>query len=65
MSRKQKKALIRIGISAACFIMGLLLTALFPTAAARYIAIGLMLAGYLIVGGEVLIDAFTGIKNGK
>lgn len=65
MSRKQRKALIRIGISAACFIMGLLLTALFPTAAARYIAIGLMLAGYLIVGGEVLIDAFTGIKNGQ
>jgi len=66
MSRKQKKNLIRIGVSAALFVSALLLPAVFPAfALVRYIAFALQLLAYLIVGLEVLKDAFFGIRNGQ
>lgn len=66
MSRKQKKNLIRIGVSAVLFVAGLLLTVAFPAfPAVGYIAFALQLAAYLTVGLEVLKDAFFGIRNGQ
>ena len=66
MSRKQKKNLIRIGFSAALFLIGLLLPVVFPDfAAVQTIAFVLQMIAYLTVGLEVLKDAFSGIRNGQ
>ncbi len=66
MSRKQKRKLLKIGISAAFFAAGLLLSVLFPHSPfLGYAALALQIAAYLIVGLEVLIDAFNGLKNGQ
>ena len=66
MSRKQKKELIKIGISAVLFLAGIILSSLFPASAfARILAFLFQMTAYLIVGLEVLIDAFSGVRNGQ
>lgn len=66
MSRKQKKSLIRIGVSAALFVAALLLPVVFPASpAVQSIAFALQMGAYLTVGLEVLKDAFFGIRNGQ
>lgn len=66
MSRKQKKELIKIGISAALFLAGILLSLLFPSSVFTLIlSLIFQIAAYLIVGMEVLMDAFSGIRNGQ
>ena len=66
MTRKQRKNLIRIGAAAAFFVAGLVLSALFPEKTIiGWIALAFLLASYLIVGLEVLSDAFGGIRNGQ
>lgn len=66
MSRKQKKSLIRIGVSAALFVAALLLPVVFPAfPAVQSIAFALQMGAYLTVGLEVLKDAFFGIRNGQ
>ena len=66
MSRKQKKELIKIGISAALFLAGILLSLLFPSSVfTRILSLIFQIAAYLIVGLEVLMDAFSGIRNGQ
>lgn len=66
MSRKQKKELIKMGISAALFLAGILLSLLFPSSIfVRILSLIFQIAAYLIVGLEVLMDAFSGIRNGQ
>ena len=66
MSRKQKKELIKIGISAALFLADIVLSLLILSSAfARILAFLFQMTAYLIVGLEVLIDAFGGIRNGQ
>jgi len=66
MSRKQKKRLIRIGISLAFFGMGLLASIVLAESAAASIASFVLLMGaYLIVGFEVLKSAGLGIIHGQ
>ena len=51
MSRKQKKNLIRIGFSAALFLIGLLLPVVFPDfAAVQTIAFVLQMVAFVTVG---------------
>ncbi|MBR6571308.1 MAG: cadmium-translocating P-type ATPase [Clostridia bacterium] len=66
MTRKQKKRLIRIGISLAFFTAGLLTSALFSVSnAVSIISFILLMASYLIVGFEVLKEAAHGIIHGQ
>lgn len=66
MSRKQKKNLIRIGISAVFFLLGILVHALFQASSiADILSFCLLITAYLIVGLEVLKDAFSGIVHGQ
>ncbi|MBQ8994975.1 MAG: cadmium-translocating P-type ATPase [Oscillospiraceae bacterium] len=63
MTKKQKKALNRIIVSAVCFLIVALLKHLFPEFEG-WISF-LFLIPYFIVGLEVLEDAWKGIKNGS
>ncbi len=66
MSRKQKKNLIRIGLSAVLFVLGLLLPSVFPNILwVKYMAYAMHGIAYLVVGLEVLMDAFSGIRSGQ
>ncbi len=65
MSRKQKKNLIRIIVSASFFLTGLVLSALLPSLIADICSFVCLMAAYLIVGLEVLKDAFSGIIRGQ
>ena len=58
MNRKQKKTLIRILISAGLLILFCLLPA-----ENRWLRLGLFLIPYLIIGYDILLKAFRGIKN--
>ena len=58
MNRKQKKTLIRILISA-----GLLILFYFLPVENRWLRLGLFLIPYLIIGYDILLKAFRGIKN--
>jgi len=58
MSRKQKKELIRIGISAAFFIMGLVLPH-------PWLSILCLFISYVIIGHDVLKKAADGILHGQ
>ncbi len=58
MSRKQKRGLIRIALSAVLFVAGLLI----PNELARIL---LLLAAYLVVGFDVLKEACEGILRGQ
>lgn len=58
MTGKQKKALIRIGIAAVCFVGGLLIPY-------RPVSLGLLAAAYLCVGLDVLKEAAEGIVHGQ
>lgn len=58
MSRKQRNNLIRILLSAACFLAGLLIR----SAHVRFL---LLLTAYLIVGFDVLHEALGGIVRGQ
>lgn len=58
MTGKQKKALIRIGIAAACFVGGLLIPY-------RPVSLALLAAAYLCVGLDVLKEAVEGILHGQ
>ncbi len=62
MSRKQKKMLVRILVSAVLLI-GLLVTEHFAEIANRYIRLALYLVPYLIIGYDILKKAFKGILN--
>ncbi len=62
MSRKQKKMLVRILVSAVLLI-GLLVTEHFAEIANRYIRLALYLVPYLIIGYDILRKAFKGILN--
>ena len=62
MSRKQKKMLVRILVSAVLLI-GLLVTEHFTEIANRYIRLALYLVPYLIIGYDILKKAFKGILN--
>ena len=57
MNKKQKKSLTKISISA------LLLIILHFVSFNRYIDFILYMISYLLVGYEVLLEAFNGIKN--
>ena len=63
MSRKQKKNLVRILISASFFLLGVVLAALLP--AFPYASWLFLIAAYLLVGTEVLLNALNGIRNGQ
>jgi len=66
MSRKQRKNLIRIGISAVVFLIGILAHALLPVSnISEIVSFVLLMIAYLIVGLEVLKDAFSGIIHGQ
>lgn len=66
MSRKQRKNLIRIGISAVVFLIGILVHALLPVSTiSEIVSFVLLMIAYLIVGLEVLKDAFSGIIHGQ
>jgi len=58
MSRKQKKELIRIGISAGLFIGGLLIPY-------RPAALACLLCAYGLIGADVLKEALSGIIRGQ
>lgn len=58
MSRKQKKTLLRIGISAVLFLCGLLI----PT---KNLSLTFLASSYLLIGYDVLKEAFTGILHGQ
>ncbi|MBQ7867887.1 MAG: cadmium-translocating P-type ATPase [Clostridia bacterium] len=58
MSRKQKKTLLRIGISAVLFLCGLLI----PT---KNLSLAFLASSYLLIGYDVLKEAFTGILHGQ
>lgn len=66
MSRKQKKNLIRICVSAVFFLSGVLLHVFFPSARVTSItSFVLLMIAYLNVGFDVLKDAFFGITHGQ
>ena len=66
MTRKQKRNLARIGGSAMAFAAGWLLSAFTsPNTAAYWLSLVFLLTAYLLVGLEVLMDAFSGVKNGQ
>ncbi len=65
MSRKQKKNLIRIGMSASFFLIGLLISAFSSSVAADIFSFICLIASYLIVGLGVLKNAFSGIIHGQ
>lgn len=66
MSRKQKKHLYQIAASASLFCVGLMLSAFFAhNALINTLALTILIAAYLIVGFEVLRNAFSGIRNGQ
>lgn len=58
MSRRQKKDLLLIGVSAALFVAGLMVSQ-------PHISLALMLLSYLIIGLDVLKEAFGGIIRGQ
>ena len=58
MNKKQKKTLIRILISAALLILFSLLSV-----QNRWLRLGLFLIPYFIIGYDILLKAFKGVKN--
>lgn len=66
MSRKQKRELYKIGCSAFLFLSGIVLPWIFSALSfIQYLAFALQLTAYLIVGLDVLAEAFSGIRNGQ
>ena len=67
MSKKQKRQLKMILISAALFLAALVIpfSRFLPEKTAEYITSGLYLASYLIAGWKVLSKAAKNIKNGQ
>lgn len=63
MTKKQKKMLRRILISAAIFVLAMILNAVSPLN--WYFSLPIYLAGYLIVGYDVVIGAVKKILNGQ
>ena len=67
MTRKQRKNLIRIGLTFLLFGFALLLPllSLFPSKIANPLSLIMLFAAYLIVGCNVLKEAFHGMINGQ
>lgn len=63
MSRKQKKTLVRIIISAAALVISYIITGIFTLPKPAELAV--FLVPYLIIGYDILIKAGKGITNGQ
>lgn len=65
MNKKQKKVLTRILVSAALLVLIKLLFALGALPDNRWLELALYAIPYLVIGYDILIKAFKGIRNGQ